>query len=329
MRTTISYLMLSFGILSNACAATFQDAQINACGKNLEVPSTLQPAAMLDATAADIGKGHFVRVYEYIAQTFETSLSDTERETKDIAPLISNIRKAQALEPKYFDVQHDAEFGSEVFFLNNETEKFSYSCETLPSNFPKMAAASLMTQWVRNQQYLGLYEERALNVVKQSNAHEALLFNGLPMWPWELWLNGKQLGPKDSDRLFETQWILMRPTAGVEINTRNRASANLDVSVGIEPFGFVHYSDQKYKEWTGASLLVTSTTGAGIGIGGLLRWNNYVVGITRHESNTVGAPASNFLFVGIELYDYANKQRGDFSEWKVEQQRKLSSILKP
>jgi|GEM_PF-5107495 len=314
MRTTISYLMLSFGILSNACAATFQDGQIKACDIDFEVPSTLQPAAILNATAADIGKGHFVRVYEYIAHTFEITLSDSERKTKDIDTLISNILKAQALEPKYFDVQHDAEVGREVFFLNNQTEEFSYSCKTLPSNFPKMAAVSLMTQWVSNQRDSGLYKERALNVVKQSIAHEALLKNGLAMWPWELWLNGKRLGPKDFDPLFLTQWIFMRPTAGIEINTRNRATANFDVSVGIEPIGFVHYSDQTYKDWWGASFLATSTTQAGIGVGGLLRWNNYVLGMTRHESNTVGVRSSNFLFIGIELYDYANKQRGEMTE---------------
>ena len=329
MRATLTCFAIGVGMLGNACAATLQNGQLNACGKNYDIPAALQTVAVLTATASDIEKGNFGLAYKYIADTLESSLSETEIKTKDIQILITNIRKAPLLDSAVFNVKHKARDSSETFFHTHESDEFSYSCALLPPSFTKMAAASLATQWIPRPQETGMLEQRAQSIVKQSIAHEALLKNGLAMWPWELWLNGERLGSKDSDPLFLTQWIFMRPTAGIEINTRNRASANFDVSVGIEPIGFVHYSDQTYKDWWGASFLATSTTQAGIGIGGLLRWNNYVLGMTRHESNTVGTPSSNFLFIGIELYDYANKKRGEMTQWADVQQRKLENLSTP
>lgn len=329
MRATLTCIAIGLGMLGNACAATLQNGQLNACGKNYAIPAALQTEAVLTATASDIEKGNFELAYKYIADTLESSLSETEIYTKDIQILITHIRTAQLLESGVFNVKHTARKNSETFFHSHDTDEFSYSCEFLPPSFTKMAAASFATQRVIQQQATAKLGQLAQTIDKQSIAYEALLKNGLAMWPWELFLNGKRLGSKDSDPIFLTQWIFMRPTAGIEINTRNRATANFDVSVGIEPIGFVHYSDQTYKDWWGASLLATSTTQAGIGIGGLLRWNNYVLGMTRHESNTVGTPSSNFLFIGIELYDYANKKRGEMSQWTDVQQRKLENLSNP
>ena len=74
--------------------------------------------------------------------------------------------------------------------------------------------------------------------------------------------------------------------------------------------------------------IATRDKHAGIGLVGLLRWINYVLGVTRHEPNTAGVPASNFLFAGIKLYDFANKQRGNPDELKQLQQDRFQQILK-
>lgn len=310
-----------------ACAATIQDEHIFACDKNLNITPKLQPLALLNSTAADIDANHFNLVYKRFAQIFEETILDSERMDPSVTSFISRIRGAQSLGYKDFDVRHNPDNGWEIFFQGPRTE-IIYKCDALPGYFADMAAVSLMTQWVRGQETLPELQNRALQVVNQAKAHEALLYNGLPMWPWELWLNGKRLGKSDWEPLFKTQLIILRPTAGVEINTRNRASGNLDASVGVEPLGFVHYRNNDYSSWWGASLLVTSTTGAGIGLGGLLRWNNYVLGVTRHESNSAGISSSNFIFIGVELYDFANKRRGDFDEWKKLQKTRTAEVFK-
>jgi hypothetical protein len=327
MKRYLFIIVATFLFSGVAGAATIQDDHIFACDKNLNVTPALQPVALLNVTAADIDAKHFDLAYKRIAQIFEASILDTERKDPQVTSFISRIRGAQGRGYKDFDVRHNPDNRWEVFFQGPKTE-IIYECDQLPPYFADMASVSLMTQWVRGQETIPELEKRAHNVVNQSKAHEALLYNGLPMWPWELWLNGKRLGKNDSDPLFKTQWILMRPTAGLEINTRNQASGNLDASVGVEPLGFIHYQNDEYKSWWGASLLVTSSTNAGIGLGGLLRWNNYVLGLARHESNSAGTPASNFLFVGIELYDFANKKRGDFEAWKTLQKTQVAEVLK-
>ena len=74
------------------------------------------------------------------------------------------------------------------------------------------------------------------------------------MWPWELWLNGKRLGKSDADPLFKTQIEFLRPTAGVEINTRSRELADLEGSLLLEPIGFVRYFDDSRLIGDGRSL---------------------------------------------------------------------------
>ena len=128
------------------------------------------------------------------------------------------------------------------------------------------------------------------------------------MWPWELWLNGLRLSDKDADPLFRTQWVVLRPSAGIEIDLRSQASADLQASVMLEPLGFVRYRGDSYAHWWGASLVVTSSTRRGAGIGALLRWDNYVIGLTRHKEEG-SEPDSTFLMVGVDLYDLVNKKR--------------------
>jgi hypothetical protein len=327
MRRILFVSFTALFLAGTAHAATLQENRLYACSKTMDISPELQPAALLESSLMDIEARRFDLIYPRIAQLFATSLKPAEKTDTRTTYFTNHLSRASSFEAKYFDVIHVADIKSEILFASTNDEA-QFECSKLPSYFANMAAAALMTQWMRNLETLPELQARASFVSHQSKVHEALLNNGLPMWPWELWLNGKRLGSSDWEPLFKTQWVVMRPTAGIEINTRNRASGNLEASVGLEPVGFVHYQNDDYNKWWGASLLVTSSTSAGIGLGGLLRWNNYVLGVTRHESNTAGVPASNFLFVGVELYDFANKQRGNLEQLKQLQQGRLQQILK-
>jgi hypothetical protein len=267
----------------------------------------------------------FDLVYRRYTQLFEATLLAAERSDPEVSRFVDGIPRATGFEAKYFDVTPEPDLKAEVFFSGTVNE-IVVTCKTLKPYFANMASVALMTRWVRGQEILPDLEKRASFVAHQSKMHEALLYNGLPMWPWELWLNGKRLGKDDWEPLFKTQLVFMRPVAGFGIDTRNGVSGNLNVGVGVEPMGFVRYQDD-YRSWWGASLLVTSNTNAGTGVGGLVRWNSYVLGMTHHESTASGMPGSNFVFIGVELFDLVNNKRGDFSEWKQLQKNRMAKII--
>lgn len=308
-------------------AASLQDDRLAICDRSVAIAETLRPSALMEAAAPHLASGQFARIYPLFAERFEATLPDVARARPEVAAFVAQLR-TPSFEPRLFDVVPDDDKRRE-FVFEGSAMQFAIECATLAPYQANLAAVSLMTGWVRGQQRLPDIEARARFVAEQSHAHEALLTNGLPMWPWELWANGLRLGESDWEPLFRTQWVLLRPTVGVAMGTRSRAEADLDASVGIEPLGFVRYRDAEYRSWWGVSLLVTSTTSDGIGLGALLRWNDYVLGVTRHKSDIPGQGDSNFVFVGLDLYQVVNSRRDEFTAWKTQQKTRVGELLKP
>jgi hypothetical protein len=309
-----------------AGAANLAGDRLQICDRTEEISPELRPSALLDVAGAALAARRYGQVYERFAERFAATLGEAEKTDERNRRFIANIVRASALRPNALDVSR-GEPGKEVLFRTRPEDRIELDCAALTRREADMAAVALLARWVRGQELLPELAQRARFVAEQSKAHEALIENGLPMWPWELWLNGKRLGASDWEPLFKTQWVLARPSVGVEINTRNRAEGNLEASVGIEPIGFVRYLRDDYTEWWGASLLVTSSTREGLGLGALLRWNRYVLGVTRHESGVAGEPGSRFVFLGVELYDALNRKRDDFEEWKDVQRRRVQALL--
>ena len=233
-----------------------------------------------------------------------------ERARPEVARLLGALRNPQG---RSFDVAPDG--NTEKIFRSAPAETITISCgATVPQYLVDAATAALLAERLRIQHELPAMKARAEILAKASRDAEDLLKNGLAMWPWELWLNGLRLSERDADPLFRTQWVVFRPSAGIEIDLRNRASADLQASVMLEPLGFVRYRGDSYAHWWGASLVVTSSTNRGAGFGALLRWDNYVIGLTRHKGESA-QPDSTFLAVGIDLYDLVNRKRTELKEW--------------
>ena len=146
-------------------------------------------------------------------------------------------------------------------------------------------------------------------ILARSRQAEDLLNNGLPMWPWENYVNGRRLGMSDAEPLFTTQWIVMRPSAALQFSTRSRADAKLNASLAIEPIGFVRYTDRTYKSWWGASAVLSVNSEAGVGYGALLRYDKFTLGLTLHKSSKPNEDDDVFLLLGMDLYDYLNNKR--------------------
>lgn len=233
-----------------------------------------------------------------------------DRTRPEVARFLAVLRNPQG---RSFDVAPEG--NTEKIFRSVPAETITISCApSVPQYLVEVATAALLAERIRIEHELPVMKTRAAILEKASRDAEDLLKNGLAMWPWELWLNGLRLSDKDADPLFRTQWVVLRPSAGIEIDLRSQSSADLQASVMLEPLGFVRYRGDSYAHWWGASLVVTSSTRRGAGIGALLRWDNYVIGLTRHKGEG-SEPDSTFLMVGVDLYDLVNKKRTELKDW--------------
>lgn len=233
-----------------------------------------------------------------------------ERTRPEVARFLAVLRNPQG---RSFDVAPEG--NTEKIFRSVPAETITISCApSVPQYLVEVATAALLAERIRIEHELPVMKTRAAILERASRDAEDLLKNGLAMWPWELWLNGLRLSDKDADPLFRTQWVVLRPSAGIEIDLRSQSSADLQASVMLEPLGFVRYRGDSYAHWWGASLVVTSSTRRGAGIGALLRWDNYVIGLTRHKGEG-SEPDSTFLMVGVDLYDLVNKKRTELKDW--------------
>ncbi len=136
-----------------------------------------------------------------------------------------------------------------------------------------------------------------------------LIDQGLRQWPWEMVVNGwiHDDDPFNSDAP-RSQVVFMRPSAGLEFQWNSQSDAAVDASVGIEPIGWVWYlGDQPdYDKWIGVSALVTlGTNDAGAGVGGLIRYKNYWLGVTDRENED-----GLFFFIGLDLHKYLKSDKG-------------------
>ena len=270
-----------------------------------------QPSAAVRPSEAlrQIDPRNVAAAYSRLAD-MATAAVRNELARPEVARFLAVLRNPQG---RSFDVAPEG--NTEKIFRSVPSETITIACgAALPQYLVDISTAALLAERIRIEHELPLMKSRAAVLAKASRDAEDLLKNGLAMWPWELWLNGLRLSERDADPLFRTQWVFMRPSAGIEIDLRNQSSADLQASVMLEPVGFVRYRGDAYAHWWGASLVVTSSTRRGAGLGALIRWDNYVIGLTRHKGEG-GEPDSTFLAVGVDLYDLLNKKRTELNDW--------------
>jgi len=128
-------------------------------------------------------------------------------------------------------------------------------------------------------------------------SYRNMVFNGLPMWPWELWANGLFVPDRFTAPPPRTQLVLLRPGAAPALRFDGDKDSEMDLALLLEPVGFVRYTRDDYREWWGGSLLVTITQENGVGYGAQLRWNNLTFGVAHHRK-----PDDDLLYVSVDLY---------------------------
>jgi len=131
--------------------------------------------------------------------------------------------------------------------------------------------------------------------------HRDRLFNGLPMWPQETWLNGMNIDfdTDTAERASDKQWIFLRPSIAPALRFSGTDNSELDAALVIEPFGFIRYrKDSEFRKWQGASLMVSVTGDNGVGYGALYRYGNWIIGAAYHSQTS-----DTMLYASVDLYD--------------------------
>jgi hypothetical protein len=157
------------------------------------------------------------------------------------------------------------------------------------------------------QKHLKLLKQlAALRATKVYRGYKSMLFNGLPMWAWELYINGLLIPDELDAPPPKSQWIVLRPNVGLQLKFSGLDNSQADFALALEPFGYVRYlDDSDYRKWWSASPLITITNDNGMGFGGLARYKNYTLGATYHDKGD-----DVLMYVSVDLYDYLLGEKG-------------------
>lgn len=126
--------------------------------------------------------------------------------------------------------------------------------------------------------------------------YENYTLRGLPMWPWEMWVNGFLVPDEFNGPAPMRQWIFLRPNLSPALVTGSEEEAGLEFGLTLE-LGHIWYRKKDYSSWWGLSAMAALTDDEGVGYGGMLRWDNYTLGVARHSKND-----EDLIYVSVDLY---------------------------
>lgn len=115
---------------------------------------------------------------------------------------------------------------------------------------------------------------------------------------------------------------MLHPSAGINGHVASGTDGDVSATLLIEPIGFVRY-DESYDRWFGVSIMASFPTDREPGIGLSLNYNHFKLGVTWHDDPD-GRYGGAAVFLGVELYQFANKQ---FREYNVYKER-VTDIFK-
>lgn len=136
----------------------------------------------------------------------------------------------------------------------------------------------------------------ALRSTKLYKDYENYTMKGLPMWPWEMWLNGFLVPDDFNAPAPKRQWVFFRPNLSPALVTGSAEDTGLDFGLTLE-VGHVWYRKKDYSSWWGLSVMAAVTDDEGAGYGGLLRWDDYTLGVAHHDRND-----ETLVYVSVDLY---------------------------
>ena len=182
-------------------------------------------------------------------------------------------------------------------------------CDSFESNDARRAMA-YFADALYSANYLGF--DGAAQVTRDRiqsvyMGYRNLLDNGLPMWPQEWWINGLNVDLESEEPQEAPMWqtVFMRPSIAPAFKLDGIDDSELDAAVVLELIGAVKYRNEQRDKWIGGSLMATITNSNGIGVGGLLRYNQFIAGAAYHDQDS-----DVLLYVSFDLYDFLFGKEG-------------------
>lgn len=179
-------------------------------------------------------------------------------------------------------------------------------CDSLPDNPANQAIAYLTYAMYRSGRsgWAGAAEIARIKIEDVHLTHQNRLFNGLPMWPWETFVNGLGLKSHRTEPMpaSRNQWIVMRPDVVPALRFSGSNDSQLDAALIVEPVGFIRYRNHDYNRWWGVSFAVAISGDHGTGYGLVARWNQFIAGAGYH-----GRDSDALVYVGMDLYQLVHQ----------------------
>lgn len=182
-------------------------------------------------------------------------------------------------------------------------------CDGFDTNDARRAMA-YFADTMYNANYLGFDEAAQVTrdrIQSIYTGYRNLLDNGLPMWPQEWWINGLNVDLESEEPQEAPMWqtVFMRPSIAPAFKLDGIDDSELDAAIVLELIGTVHYRNEQRDKWIGGSLMATITNSNGIGVGGLLRYNQFIAGAAYHDNDS-----DVLLYVSFDLYDFLFGKEG-------------------
>jgi len=250
-------------------------------------------------------------VNDDVVQAFRNHMVDEHLDSNDPnllkfdrhldAYLATDVPPFNDLEPTYNEISNRLSW--DLRQNGNATDSVILGCSDLPMDPEGQAVAytaDTLFEFGRSDQWravqIGSY---AVDQVFQS--HRDRLFNGLPMWPQETWINGLGIDFESDEPTpaSRRQWILLRPSIAPALRFDGTDNSELDAALVVEAFGFISYRKNKnFRKWQGVSAIATLTGDNGVGFGAMYRYDNWILGAAYHDDIE-----DWLLYVSVDLYD--------------------------
>ncbi len=199
--------------------------------------------------------------------------------------------------------------------------RISCSAFERPDGESAVLGVAYLSRYIESLSRVGLKEMELWAAAEAdliSKGYNSWIFKGLAQWPWELKLNETLMPDEFNGDAPDWQWTVLRPNLGFAINPNDYNDADLDYALMLEPVGFIKYlkDDGKigYDHWLGVSALVSITGDNGTGYGLMARYDNFMLGACKHDSQD----QDWLIYLGVDLYKYLLGKDG-----KVKQYQKL------
>lgn len=334
MRQTIKRLAVVCLLLWLPLSA-YADEPIKLCDKDLtDTEHQFHPSKLKTIIPDDLKPDEAKGVYIQFFDSYGSQLTDSQKTLPLVEKFIA-LQKDIINSKKSANLSLKPNFDGDVELSSGADKVADIPCGDRDKDY-LIDIAYLATAYKLTHD--GSWSEVRSAVTKKisylGQQYEDWFNNGLPMWPQETWFNGLFLDESDAVKPNKYQYVLLRPSVGLGLNAAHSFDeTKTNLTLGIEPVGYVRYMKDDYSEYWGVSLLITSGDDAGVGYGILGRYNSFVLGILRHDENKeLGiSKDDNYLFIGVDLFNLINEKENQFKEFKKkvkDNKRKVCAKIK-